>query len=605
MKISGNDSLEKTFTRRTLFLSALQSICGFSLIGRLYYLSAWRGENYKDLAEKNYLRVNFNAPKRGNIYDRNGVKLAYNVQTYRLMVVCNQVKNITHAIERAQELFELEDEEVALLKDSLLYRPKFIPTLVRDGLTWKEVCAIETKLYEAPGFYIDIGWRRIYTQNKLYTHTLGYVRAPNKAERSKNKVYRLTDLRVGQSGVERYYNDHLEGDAGFERLEVNAKGRTVRTLQKQDAVSGHDLKVTLDHELQSYAAKCVEHEKSASIVVMNIESGHVLAMVSHPSFDVDLFARPISQERWKELSDNPYGIMHNKTVHGLYPPGSIFKMSVVLAGLEMGYAPHRFRSHCQGYVEVGGHRFHCWHKLGGHGRVDYVRALRESCDVFFYELAMRVGPEKIAAAAESLGFGAITGVEIQGEKAGVISTPTKLLDQKKKIWRLGDTLNMGIGQGAMLATPIQLCTMMARLAGQGSFVAPTLNSQNHAQSGPSKIAPIHLQVIQKGLEETVNHPAGLAYRHRISEPTLAMAGKTATCQVRRITMAERKKGVFTNGQRPWIHRDHALFTGYAPIKNPRFAVSVVVEHGGSGGTIAAPIGRNVLYYAQTRRPYQG
>lgn len=598
------DLLERSFTRRALFLAGVQSVLGLSLIGRLYYLSGRHGEDYKSLAEKNRVKVNFKAPGRGEIYDRSGKVLAKNKQTYRLMVLGEQIESLASALQKAQEFVTLEEEEIELLRDSLRFRPKFLPTLVRDNLSWEEACGIETKLFTAPGFFIDRGWSRFYPAQDAFSHLIGYVRSPSEAERLQNKVYRLTDVHIGKSGVEKYFNPSLEGEAGFERLEVNARGRTVKTLQKQDAVYGKNLTLSVDESLQSYAAKRLASQNSGSVVVMDIKTGEVLALVSHPSFDANLFTRPVATDVWNSLNNNPYGVMHNKPVHGLYPPGSLFKMVVALAALEEGIVAKNFHANCKGYVEIGSHRFHCWHKWGGHGSVGFERALSESCDVFFYELAPKLGADRIAKMAHKLGLGSETGIEILGERAGLIPTPQWQQQTRGIKWRPGDTLNMGIGQGAMLATPLQLCVMMARLAGTGKMVQPTLLKDPVVELKSADVNEAHLKIIQEGLSRTVNHPSGLAFKNRIKEHAFAMAGKTATCQVRRVTMAERKRGVLRNDQRPWAHRDHALFAGYAPAHDPRYALSVVVEHGGGGGSVAAPIGRDILYFAQTGREFR-
>jgi penicillin-binding protein 2 len=596
-----NPVSEYQFSRRSFLLAGAQAALGGVLLGRLFYLGGYRGSDYKALANENRIKVQFLLPKRGKICDRHGQILAANEQSYRLMLVPDQVVNMRQSLKAIQAHYPLTNEAIETLVEETRFRPKFIAVSVVSNLTWAEVCRLEVAMRDFSGCYIEQGWARFYPKGEATAHLVGYVQAPSQEDQQENPVYRLPDFRTGKSGIEKIFNESLHGQVGYRHIEVNARSRTVRELKRHPSIPGKTCMTSVDFDLQNFIQERLAQESSGCAVVMNIKSGEVLALNSSPSFDANLFTNGISPANWKELLNNPYGCLNNKVTQGLYPPGSLFKMVVALAAFESGIAHPDYVSTCNGYIDVGGHRFHCWHKQGGHGSLTIVRALRESCDVYFFELAQKVGVDRLVAMAERLGFGNETGIELPSERSGLV--PTK--DWKMRIlgqsWRVGDTINMGIGQGAMLATPMQLVVMMARLVNpQGLAVEPTLLLNNTERDAfePLGLNPKYLKLLKQGLDETVNMPQGLAYRNRILTPGFEMGGKTATCQVRRITMAERKRGVLKNEQRPWEQRDHGLFLGYAPIHDPTYATVVVVEHGGGGGGVAAPIGRDILLKVQ-------
>lgn len=592
-------SEEQRFSRRTLMLGGLQGILGLSLIGRLAYLGSYKGSTYKALSDENRIKVQFLLPKRGVIKDRSGEILADNQQTYRLMIVPDQTQNIRETLENFSTHYPLEQEDIDSLIQNIRYKPKFLASIIADGLSWKEVCRLETIMRDFPGCFIEQGWSRFYPYGFATAHLIGYVQTPSRDDQNKNSLYRLADFRLGKSGVEKKFDESLRGDIGYRRIEVNSRTRTVRELVRQESQSGLETTLTLDLELQNYVQERMGQEQSGSCAVLDVRSGEVLAITSSPSFDANLFTNGIRSKDWKELASNPYGCLHNKSIHGLYPPGSLFKMVVALAAFESGLVPPTYSSFCKGHIDVGSHRFHCWHKQGGHGRMSIVNALAQSCDIYFYEVAQIIGAERIKAMALKMGFGLESGIELPHEKPGLIPSAAWKKRVRGTSWVRGDTVNLSIGQGATLSTPLQLAVMTARLANlDGKAVCPTLLRSSGAPFQDLNIKKVHLDLIRQGLDRTVNAPYGLAYRNRIRESGFSMAGKTATCQVKRISMAERKRGIIHNNQRPWAHRDHALFSGYAPAHNPKYALAVVVEHGGGGGRVAAPIGRDILLKTQ-------
>ncbi len=590
---------EQRFSRRALLLGGVQGLLGLSLVARLIYLGSYKGSTYKSMADGNRIKVQFLLPKRGVIKDRTGKILADNHQTYRLTIVPDQTTNVRETLEGISHYYPLEQEDIDSLVDYVRYKPKFIASTIAEGLTWKDVCRLEVILRDFPGCSIDQGWSRYYPHGVATAHLIGYVQTPSKDDQNKNSLYRLADFRLGKSGVERYFDEELRGKVGYRRLEVNSRSRTVQELAHQESIAGDPTELTLDLDLQNYVQDRLSAEKSGSCVVMDVKNGEVLSLVSAPSFDANLFTNGIRSKDWKELSSNPYGCLHNKAIHGLYPPGSLFKMVVALAAFESGLVPIDYHCDCTGYMEVGRQRFHCWHKRGGHGKTSIVKALYQSCDIYFFEVAQIIGVERIRAMAHKLGFGLESGLEMPLEKSGLVPSPEWKKRVRGKRWMRGDTVNMSIGQGALLSTPMQLALMTARLANlDGKLVMPTLLKDTQPVFQSLNINKNHLKLIREGLDKTVNSPDGLAYKNRILEPGFEMAGKTATCQVRRITMAERKRGVIHNDQRPWSHRDHALFSGFAPVHDPKYAIAVVVEHGGAGGRVASPIGRDILLKTQ-------
>ena len=380
---------------------------------------------------------------------------------------------------------------------------------------------------------------------------------------------------------------------------MNAHRHIVRDLSKINSKPGRSLNLSLDTTLQKAVYEKLSSIKSGAAVVMNIKTGEILSCVSVPSFDINLFVGGISHKDWEQLNNNIYTPLNNKAIQGTYPPGSIFKLVDALAALEYNQISPSHRITCRGYIEIGNHRFHCVHR-SGHGNIDMIEALQMSCDVYFYELSRIIGIDRLAEMALDLGLGQETGIEVPGERSGLIPTRLWKKERLNQPWTVGDTIISSIGQGSMLATPLQMALLTARLV-SGRRLKPTL-----LQVDPSTLMtqplysynPLNLAIIKKGMEGTVNHPYGTAYASRIDNPTKAFAGKTATSQVRRISKYERDTRVLHNDELEWRQRDHSIFAGYGPILDPKYAVCVLVEHGGGGGRVAAPLARDILIEAQ-------
>jgi penicillin-binding protein 2 len=394
----------------------------------------------------------------------------------------------------------------------------------------------------------------------------------------------------------------LRGQAGSRRVEVNALGRVMRELSRQEGDAGANIRLTIDADVQNYMQTRLADE-SAAAVVMDVQNGDLIAISSAPSFDPNLFVRGISYKDYATLTENDHRPLANKAVQGAYPPGSTFKMVTALAALEAGVVTTSTPIHCPGYYEVGGRRFHCW-KGGGHGRVTLERSLAESCDVYFYELAMKVGIDKIAEMGRKLGLGLRHDLPMSAITEGLMPDKDWKQERYGREWRIGDSVNASIGQGYVLTSPLQLAVMTARIATGRAVVPRLIHSIGNTVVPEETALPLGLDTtlltaVQKGMIAVTNSQRGTAYSSRIDEKTMRMAGKTGTSQVRNISAAERARGVISNADLPWNRRDHALFVGFAPVDAPRYAVSVVVEHGGGGSTAAAPIARDLLLRAMS------
>ncbi len=601
---------QRLFTRRAVLLGLGQAGLFGVLASRMYYLQIVEGHKYATLAENNRINLQLLAPSRGLILDRSGLKLSVNEQNFRLELVPEQVGpkpsvDVPLMLQRLQAYLPLEaDVERRLLKEMKRSHP-FSPLTVMENLTWDQVAMLETRLPELPGVSIAVGEIRHYPLGATTAHILGYVGSVSEAnlKADPDPVLSLPGFQIGKTGLERFYDKPMRGKAGSADLEVNAFGRTIREISRRAGVAGQDVHMTIDQDLQTYVQQRLMTERSAGCVVMDVHTGAVYAMASHPSFDPNIFSKGIDQATWQNLQSDETAPLTNKVVSGQYAPGSTFKMVVAMAALASGQASADHRVFCGGAIDLGNHRFHCW-KRGGHGSIDMVGALRESCDVYFYDLARKVGIDNISAMAHKLGLGAPTGLDLPSESSGLVPDREWKQRRYKEAWQPGETLVVSIGQGAMLATPMQLAVMVARLVNGGKAVVPHVVKDVGGQPVvPPEwpvlgLDPADLAVVQAGMESVCNDRRGTAFGARIAEKGFEMGGKTGTSQVRRITMAERATGVVANEDRPWRMRDHALFVGYAPVHAPRYALAIIVEHGGGGSHTAAPIARDILTQVQ-------
>ena len=618
------------FTRRALLLGGAQLTLMSALAGRLYQLQILERERFSTLAEENRVNVRLLAPTRGLIFDRTGEPLAINRNNFRAMLASDRDRGRTAevVIARLDQILNIGEAERTRLLRELRRSRNFQPVVVRENLDWQEVSRIEFNAPDLPGVFIDIGQTRDYPQGVLTSHIIGYTGRVSEEDLAgrDDPLLQLPTIRFGKKGVERALEDDLRGHAGTVQVEVNAVGRIVRELDRTEGQPGDNVLLTLDVELQRFAADRLraqqanaEH-KSGSLVVMDIVTGDVLAMVSEPGFDPNVFARGITQAEWRDLLDDPAHPLNNKAIAGVYPPGSTYKVAVALAALESGAIDAGTILNCPGFIELGNIKFHCWWK-GGHGGLNVVGGISNSCDCFFYQAAQRTGVDKIDEMATRLGFGHESTLGLPGEAAGNQPSRAWKLDKYNVPWQQGDTFNLGIGQGYMTATPLQLAIMTSRIANGGYDVQPNLllakaaprqelappMPQLKVSAASLRIDPRHLALVHEGMNQVVNSPTGTAAQLRLDadkrpiDPAFHFAGKTGTAQVKRITEHERAMGI-TQEQLPWRLRHHALFVCFGPVDNPRYACAVVVEHGMAGGATAGPIGRDVLLETMKRDP---
>jgi len=598
----------KLFSRRVAILGGGKLALLGLLAGRMYQLQVVESDRYTTLAEENRINLRLLPPPRGRILDRYGRPLAINQENYRVSLVAEQVQDVDAILDALSRIISLGDHERQRILREVRRRRGFVPVTVRENLQWEDVSRIEVNAPDLPGLSIEVGQSRQYPFAHDFSHVLGYVAAVSEKEVTGDPLLELPGFKIGKNGVERVFDRNLRGKAGNSQVEVNAVGRVIRELSRQEGQPGDDLRLTIDRDLQKLAADRLKKEKSAAAVVMDIHNGDVLVLSSVPGFDPNEFVTGLSSRSWRRLVNDPHTPLINKAISGLYAPGSTFKMVVALAALEANIVRPDHRVFCRGFTQLGNARFHCW-KKHGHGWQDIYDAHKNSCDVYFYDIAKRIGVDRIAAMARKLGLGEKTGVDLPSEKGGVIPTRAWKKALIGTPWQQGETLISGIGQGFILTTPLQLAVMTARLANGGEAVTPRLvrperidGKDDTPKFKKLAISRASLDVIRDGMNQVTNEHGGTAYRARISEKGMEMSGKTGTAQVRRISKAERETRVLKNHERPWRERDHALFVGYAPSDDPRYAVAVVVEHGGGGSKVAAPIARDLLLATQKRDP---
>jgi len=605
---------EKLFTRRAALLAGGQTALGALLAGRLYQLQILEKDRYTLLADENRINLRLLAPPRGRIFDRSGVVLADNRQNYRVVVVPEQAGDLDATLTALGTLIAISDAERRHVLRDAKRKHAFVPLVVRANLSWQEMARVEVAVPELAGVSIEQGLIRDYPYGPTAAHVLGYVAAVSEKELTGDPLLELPDFRIGKSGIEKSRDGQLRGIAGTSEVEVNAYGRVVREIATRPGQPGEDLVLALDMAMQEFVTKRCAAEPSISCVLLDAASGDVLALVSSPSFDPTLFSTGLSPALWRELSTDPRNPLSDKAIGGLYPPGSTFKPIVALAALEAGVITPDTAVTCPGYLELGDATFHCWRK-GGHGTLHLRDAIKKSCDVFFYEASRRTGIDRIGAMARRFGFGAALGLDIPGERGGLVPTRAWKRATTGVGWQQGETLIAGIGQGAVLATPLQVATMAARLVTGRAVVPHLVRGDGHPSPGGDPempvfptlgIAPHHLALMLDGMSAVVNEQGGTAYAARITDPALAMGGKSGTSQVRRITQSERDHGLRKAAELPWKERDHALFVAFAPVAAPRYICAVVVEHGGKtgggGSAAAAPVCRDVLVEVQRRDP---
>ncbi|WP_424811837.1 penicillin-binding protein 2 [Roseococcus sp. YIM B11640] len=585
------------FTRRALVLAGGQAGL-FGFLGyRLHSLQVEQGERYATLAEENRVSARLLSPPRGRVLDRNGNVVAGNRLNWRALLVAEQTSDVNATLETFSRIVPLAEHERARVEREVRRRRRFVPVIVREFLAWDEMARIEVNAPDLPGILIDVGTTRIYPEAEHLAHIVGYVAPPAERDMDGDPLLQLPGIRVGRAGIERHHDQIMRGRAGSVQLEVNAVGRVIRELDRREGQPGQDIEISVDTELQKSIRNRIE--EGTSVVVMNARNGEVLAMASQPSFDPNIFNAGVSGAQWRQWTANRATPLINKTTNGLYAPGSTFKMVVALAALEARVTSPGERVSCPGHFDLGESRFHCWNR-NGHGALDMRNAIKLSCDVYFYEMAKRLGINRIAAMARRFGLGVDLDIELPGTRRGLVPT-REWREAQGRGWALGDTVVHGIGQGFYQLTPLSLATMTARLA-TGRAVQPHLTRSvggrptrgGRPEDWPAMgIADRDIRLVRDAMWSVVNEGGGTAQVARLPGGLGQMSGKTGTTQVRRVTREQRERG-FRVESLPREWRPHALFVGFAPHDNPLYAVSVIVEHGTSGSGAAAPLARDVM-----------
>ncbi len=641
MRRTSDQETQRIFTRRALLLGGAKLGLFGALAGRLYYLQVIDSARYRTLSEDNQFNLELLPPIRGRIFDRNGMPLADNRDNFRIEIVAEQTSDVARTLSTLREIIDIEDWDFKRVLGEVKRKRGFVPITVVENLSRREISRVAINAPYLPGIRIEVGRSRHYPHGASAVHLTGYVAAVSESELTGDPVLELPDFRIGKQGIEKTYDLEMRGSSGQRQVEVNALGRIIRKLPGNEGQPGQDISLTVDVRLQEFTAARLAQGKSEVVpkddpravqalaalksappagptvnldelgaiappesgaaVVMDIHRGDILALASTPGYDPNLFNKGLSPGDWERLLSNPRSPMTNKSVTGQYSPGSTFKMLVCLAALEADVATADTKVFCPGHVELGTARFHCW-KKHGHGMLDMVGALEQSCDIYLYEMAKRVGIDRIADMAVRFGLGEKLGLELPNESRGLMPTREWKQATRGEAWQTGETLITGIGQGFVLCTPLQMATMTARLVNGGIAVKPRLVRDPAAPApgfDPVKVSPRHLRMVIEGMEKVVNGKRGTARAVPRESDPFRFGGKSGSVQVKRITKAERLAGKVKNEDRPWRDRDHAMFVAYAPLEAPRYAVSVVVEHGGSGSAMAAPIARDVL--AETLR----
>ena len=633
-------------SRRMLFVGGLQISFGLILVGRLYQLQILHNDAYLKLSDKNQFDHRLVMAPRGRILDSKNRLLAGNSEVFELIVIPARAQNLQKLLSNIDMIIGLSQEEIKDIIDIAKNQPDFLEISIKSDLTQRELSHLAIRSAILEGVLFQKNFNRIYPQGKLLSHVTGYVSGitANEIEQNRN-LRRLVGLKTGKAGVEKTLDESLRGIVGEERIEVNSRGKPVRFISDRTPKQGSDSQLTIDIDIQSYAvdrlkqgnSEQVELSDSAvqeaitkndalkahinigetmilkdsksryvppetgAVVLMDVETGGVVAMVSSPAYDPNLFAGRLSNRAWQNINDHPRVPLLNRVVAGLYSPGSTFKMAVYAAALEAGVISSDTSYICNGFFEFGDRNFYCWQEKG-HGKVIGRQAIAQSCDVYFYQIALKTGIDRIQNMANRMGLGIITDVGIPGEKLGIIPNRQWKKNNRGTVWTPGETVIAGIGQGFVLTTPIQLAVMAARIGNGRKAVKAKLLSE-HAKNSDEfqslNISGTVLKEIQRSMRSVVAGGRGTARNYDLKG--YGMAGKTGTVQVKRISKAERDEGIIDNTDRRWKDRDHALFVAYAPYEKPKYAISVIVEHGGSGSSMAAPIARDILKFALDRQ----
>ncbi|MGE0053564.1 MAG: penicillin-binding protein 2 [Hyphomicrobium sp.] len=580
----------RTFTRRAILMGGAQ-LLGFSAVAwRLFQLQVLDEGRYDPLADENRTSLQVLIPKRGRIVDRNGVVLADNEETFRVTLTPALAGDVRDVLDRFRRFVPLQQDEVEQIAKRAKRQSRNTPITIASDITFDLLARINLYAPQLPGIRTEVAWHRRCRAGMAAGHVVGYVGSVERLSIDDDALTRMPDVRIGKTGVEAGLEQELRGDGGVQKIEVDARGRMMRRLEVRDPVPGRDVRLTIDTNLQRVVFERLRNERRGACVVLDVKGGEIVAMAATPSYDPALVTDAADDAAWRQLVADKEKPLLNRAIGGQYPPGSTFKMATALAGLHMGAIRSDDKVTCRGYFDLADHRYRCW-KRGGHGSVSMHEALRESCDVYFFELARRLGIDAIADMARMLGLGQVYNCGLPQQKAGLVADPDWKRGKLNGGWLAGETVLAGIGQGYMLANPLQLAVMASRLA-TGRFVEPSIiKYSDNPRAGDFPLLGLDeakLKAVRDGLRAVVNEEGGTGRNAALGEGRPLVAGKTGTSQIHSHSANAPQDDL------PWEKRDHALFVGYVPADDPRYAIAVVIEHGGAGGSVAAPLARDVL-----------
>ena len=579
-------TLRNSFDRRSVVLGTVQGGIGCLLAARMGYLAIFENEKYQLEAESNRVNLSLIPPRRGWLLDRHGTPMASNRADFRVDVIPERMQDKEQTVQRLGDLLDLTPVDLQDLQDKLDKARGFAPVEVASGLDWERFASVSVRLPDLPGVVTQRGYSRFYPDGCNVGHLVGYVGAASAEEYEKDRdpILITPGYKIGKDGLEKVFEQDLRGKPGARRVEVTASGRIVRELETREDIPGKTIRLTIDAGLQNYAARRIGTQ-SGAVVVMDCTNGDILAMASMPSFDPNSFSDGIGRLEWKMLSDDDHVPLRNKVLRGLYPPGSTVKPMVALAFREAGLSPDE-SVFCGGGLRVGNRVFHCWNRRG-HGQVDMAKGIYQSCDVYFYHFAQRIGMDKIAEMARHLGLGQEFDLPVVGQSYGTVPDPAWKLRKYGKEWQTFDTVNATIGQGYFLVNPLQQAVMASRIASGKVLMPRLLYGHENDPVASLGIPQDHLDYVHQAMSDVVNGP-GTAHRAALPFDDIKLAGKTGTAQVVGLHISSGKTG-------PWKYRDHGHFICYAPFDKPRYACAVIIEHGG-GSSAAYPIARDVMTY---------
>ncbi len=622
----------RLINRRMFILSALKLGVFISIISRLFYLQISENIKYRSLSDKNRFREWKLIPERGVIEDYFGEKIADNTQSYELHMIPEDVPNIETLFFKLSRIINFDSNKRKKIIKRLKKRKRWEPIVISDNMSWKEFSRINLFLHELQGIKPVVALARKYSSDGSSSHIIGYVSETSANDLKNSELLRdinMPGLKTGKNGLEKSFNELMIGKPGIQRFEVNAYGKRIKELELVKGIEGKTFRTTIDQNTQKYASELLKG-KSGSICVMDIYTGDVITLVSGPTFDANKFVHGISKDDWDNLINNTRKPLVNKSLAGLYPPGSTIKPIVALSALENDVMSTKQFVECRGKIELYGHTFHCW-KDKGHGMMNMRSAIKQSCDIYFYEVARKLGVDRMSVTAKKFGLGQKVLESFNEEKTGVVPNTKWKLDNIGRGWVLGETLITGIGQGYFQVTPIQLCLMMAQFANGGYKIKARIIDDKYAlqpvidawrqefnyKKNDLNLSSFELEKLYENKENikfildalygATNEPMGTSYRSRLTKKGYIFAGKTGTSQIRKITEEDRRLKI-KNKDLPYEKRDHALYTAFAPYKNPRYSITIIIEHGGSGSSGAAPIAKKiikrVLERHKLRRKYQ-